>query len=363
MSENSSDIPEEEFPANLDNGAPLDPPKDLDEGSQQGLDENFSGNYVENFTQTPPEIPLEDPAATSEDSPRESYSDPFALTPDADSQPQPEGFVESGPNTNPSPEFQVSDTDAPFASVETPVTDPDPSSFEEIKKPIDPLSSAKKFSEKMNAAQAVPASYPFSLLITGYLSDYEREKLIDILTRENMGIREVELEPQFASGKILIPRISEYAGILIVQALRGTRADLRLGPSDTIFSTAETREESTEESIALEAGITEIVRFRTSDGMHPAEAIRLSADPSIPDLPHPILIDLVMVSTSLQADTVEARNSPKYQETLDRLIRELKYKAHRKGASAIVNFSIELISLSLPSQYKLTVKGSAIRSA
>jgi hypothetical protein len=225
----------------------------------------------------------------------------------------------------------------------------------------DPISQLKKISEQSSVAQNLPVPYPFSLLITGHLTEREREKLVDVLTRENMGIREVELEPQFASGRILIPRISEYAGILLVQALRGTRAQLKLGPSDSIFATPETRDEPTDESLL--PAPNEFARSITPEGKHPAETVRISADATIHDLPNPVLIDLVIVSTTLKSEMVEPRNSPKYQETLDALIRELKYRAHRKGAQAIINFSIDLTMLQLPSEYKLTVKGSAIQSA
>src|SRR5437764_1503439 len=74
----------------------------------------------------------------------------------------------------------------------------------------------------------VPTSFPFSLMIEGTLRPEEREKLIDLISREKFGIREVDLEPQLESGRILIPRISEYAGVLLVQALRNTQARLRL---------------------------------------------------------------------------------------------------------------------------------------
>lgn len=201
---------------------------------------------------------------------------------------------------------------------------------------------------------------PFSLLITGPLTLHEREKLLDLLSRENIGIREVDLEPQFLSQKVLIPRVSEYAGVLIVQALRGTRAHLRLGPSDLIFATDETREDPNSITPSSEPSINHY-RVQNDTPEHSAEAIRISADSSIPDLPGAQLIDFIIASTTLESDTVEAQNSPEYQAVLDALIRELKYKAHRKGGIAITHFSLELVPLSLPSQYRLTVSGSAVK--
>ncbi|OFZ70214.1 MAG: hypothetical protein A3K03_05995 [Bdellovibrionales bacterium RIFOXYD1_FULL_44_7] len=58
---------------------------------------------------------------------------------------------------------------------------------------------------------------------------------------------------------------------------------------------------------------------------------------------------------------VEAESSSEYQEVLEGLKREMKYKAYRKGADAVVNFSISLTLLSVPSRYRLTAMGSAVK--
>jgi|GEM_PF-1802750 len=231
--------------------------------------------------------------------------------------------------------------------------------------PPDASQDTAHWTEKVSSAaeQIVPASYPFSLLITGPLTAHEKEKLLDILSRENMGIREVDLEPQLISERVLIPRISEYAGVLLVQALRGTRAKLRLGPADSIFMTEETREEYLPETEIKTGSVRDLSGNLSGDGSHPAERIRISADSSIPGIPQIQLIDFVIASATLEAETVEAQSSPEYQAVLDALIRELKYKAYRKGAQAITQFALELISLSLPSQYRLTVSGSAVKAA
>jgi hypothetical protein len=81
-------------------------------------------------------------------------------------------------------------------------------------------------------------------MIVGRLTDHEREKLTDTLERNHMGIDAKDLVHQFEGDRVLIPRISEYAGVLIVQALRGTSATMRLAPSDQIFSTEDTRDET-----------------------------------------------------------------------------------------------------------------------
>ncbi|MCM2323012.1 MAG: hypothetical protein NDJ90_07090 [Oligoflexia bacterium] len=228
---------------------------------------------------------------------------------------------------------------------------------------LEPPSSAsideiRRFSEEtVHPRPVVPAAYPFSLLIEGPLDVYEKDKLLDLLARENMGIRDIDLEPQLSAGRILIPRISEYAGILLIQALRGTTARMRLAPSDEIFATDETREERP----SVEAASREEI-LTPSGHMHPAEQIRITPSAGLPDLKDYTVIDVLTASASLRSETVEAERSNQYQEVLESLQRELRYKAHRRGATAILNYKAELKSLDLPTRYRLTLTGDAVKA-
>lgn len=218
----------------------------------------------------------------------------------------------------------------------------------------------------------VPAAFAFSLMIEGHLKPEEREKLLDVLSRENVGVREVDLEPQFESGRVLIPRISEYAGILLVQALRNTRARMKLGPSDRIFAihddsqeTADTgtRPISTQQALAQAQALSIV---STPGGgrnpSHPAEAIAVTTAPTIPNIPLPVVIDTLTASATLMGRTVEVEDSREYQEIVDNLQKELKFKAYRKGAEAIVGFKVQLTPLHVPTHYRLLVSGVAIRA-
>jgi uncharacterized protein YbjQ (UPF0145 family) len=224
------------------------------------------------------------------------------------------------------------------------------------------LDRVKDYSERVSVGQpAVAASYPFSLLIEGALTPQEQEKLIDLINRENMGIREMDLEPQFAESRVLIPRISEYAGVLIVQALRAARARMRLGPSDTIFASQETS--SADDPVVNPAPLTRL--DFSAEETPSAESLPISAD-VVGEGASPgafVAIDVVTASAALRTSSVEAVKSVEYQELLEALTRELKYKAYRKGANAIVNFSVQLTPLSLPTHYRVTVMGSAVRQS
>jgi uncharacterized protein YbjQ (UPF0145 family) len=209
-----------------------------------------------------------------------------------------------------------------------------------------------------NPKLPVAAAYPFSLLITGALLPDEKSKLLDILARENMGVREIDLEPQLASGKILIPRISEYAGVIIVQALRGTRAKIRLGPSDQIFSTQNTRDEDT---VATTQNIEDNFVAHSTDSTHPAEDMPVTSGENLPGDAVYTVIDTMTASASLKAKIVEAENSSEYQEIIEALQREIKYKAFRRGAQAVVQFKIQMNVLSSPTHYRILATGAAVK--
>lgn len=222
-----------------------------------------------------------------------------------------------------------------------------------------PLTQVREYAEHVPASSSsIAAAYPFSLMIEGPLTEEEKEKLIDLLSRENMGIREVDLEPQFTSHRVLIPRISEYAGILIVQSLRGTQATLRFGPAEEIFASSDARANPPEVFATPEPQSTQTVEKHID---HPAEALPVTSDTFIPGFLNYKVLDVITASVALKSSLVEAAKSPQYQEALEALQRELKYRAHHKGASAILNYTIQLTPLDLPSHYRLMVSGTAVR--
>jgi len=232
--------------------------------------------------------------------------------------------------------------EAPPVDRPTPPSDGPPSAMDAV----------RDFSEHVTIGEpALSASYPFTLMIEGELGTLEREKLLEFLGRENMGIREMDLEPQFESGRVLIPRISEYAAILIVQLLRscdGIR--MRMLPSDSSADWA-----------SIDQPGDRITTW-SAEPAHPAESIAVSALSALPDARPFSVIDALSASARLKSAAIEAEESTEYLECVENLKRELKYKAWRKGATAILNFSVSLTPLSDPTRYRLTAVGSAIRT-
>jgi hypothetical protein len=209
------------------------------------------------------------------------------------------------------------------------------------------------------APTATTIDHPFSLLIDGMLREHEREALLQILSRENLNIREVELEPQFQAGKILIPRISEYAGVLIAQALRNSNARMRLGPSDRIFASRNAEENDSEALIIPPRADSELLI--TEDGAHPSDRVILSPDANLADRQIIEAIDTLHSSMNLKAAHVAQPQSPAFQDALERLKRQLKLQAHHRGANALLSFKYELLPLEGQTIYKLVVQAKAVK--
>ncbi len=225
--------------------------------------------------------------------------------------------------------------------------------------PAPTMESVRAFSESVGVAEAkasVPASFPFSLLIEGKFGDYERAKFLDVFASEDLGFREIDLEPQLDSGRILIPRISEYAGVLLVQALRSLPVKMRLGPSAEIYRKDASLDENT---TRLERPPT----VATTRALGPADALDLpiTTEETLPQFMSVEVIDTITVSATLKTAVVEAESSPEFSQVIERLQSELRERAHRQGAAGVIRFKTELTALSVASHYRVIATGVAVK--
>lgn len=220
------------------------------------------------------------------------------------------------------------------------------------------MDTVRAYSENV-APAATPESVgmPHSLVIEGALRPHEKETLLTILSRENLGIREVELEPQFIAGHVLIPRISEYAGVLIVQALRNSTAKIRLGPSERIFVSREA--EDGERLIRPPNPDAELLI--TEEGSTHSDAMVLTAAETVPGKKLLSAIDTLHTSMNLKAAHLAQPQSPIFQDAIERLKKQLKFQAHHRGANALVAFKYTLHPLEGQTVFKLIVEARAVR--
>lgn len=305
---------------------------------------------MEKIEEEPLPLPDEDPFAVTETTaPPDSD---LILSPDTQQETAFESSLDQGMEV---PLSSTESTEEPPLSSTPPPPSP-PQSAQATFKAIQATAN-----QSIASQSAVKPAQPFSLLIRGRLTEYEQAKLLDVLHRENFGIREADLEPQLESGQLLIPQISEYACILLIQALRGTSADMRFGPSDRIFkSPSEEEKEETHES-SLPPHFASQLQAESSANPHPAELIPLLFDDHLDSLPKPEILGTLVTTAGLTSTVVETQHSPEYIATLEALKKQLQYKAYRKGAHAVIQLQVHLQSLLLPSMYRLTVMGVAIR--
>jgi hypothetical protein len=258
------------------------------------------------------------------------------------------------PSTSPGGNFETLQN----ATTEAPAVD---ASLE----PASAIDSIKRYSENIAVPLQAGAAFPFTLKIVGMLTPQESEKLMTVLTREKMGFREVDIEPQLTSGRILIPRISEYAGIMLIQALRGISAKIYFGPADEIFSTPDTRDDTRDDESLTDAATSwnsQDEKISQHSERSIAEHMPVTATDSFPQFSKIEIIDIIVTSGILSTRSIEAANSPEYVHLLEGLIRELKFKANRRGANGILSLNIQLTPLTLPTDYRVTVTGSAIKT-
>ncbi|MBI2606157.1 MAG: hypothetical protein HYW49_08770 [Deltaproteobacteria bacterium] len=113
--------------------------------------------------------------------------------------------------------------------------------------PIGPrdLTAVREFGQRVAiGSPQVEASPPYSLLARGTFDENARKQIASvILGEESLGIRPDELAIQLEAGKVLVPRVSEFAAIAIAAKIRDVVDDLRIGPAAEIYRAESAGEE------------------------------------------------------------------------------------------------------------------------
>ncbi len=218
--------------------------------------------------------------------------------------------------------------------------------------PMDYLESMKSYSEKTRETSFDPRKrYPFHLLIQGAFDPYARDKLLLFITENPVGTNSSELDLQIKSERVLLPRISEYAGIKLIQDLRDTGLTFRLAPSSV-----------DEDEVTSEAPSVSIHYSNATSGA--------GAGKNIPILPKDQfdqkiyeVIDTIQMVQFLKAEMLEVEKSDLFQELLTRMTSAIKRKANALGAVAITNVHHKVDPMRLPSQYKLELNATLLKKA
>jgi len=196
--------------------------------------------------------------------------------------------------------------------------------------------------------QVVNAVRPFHLWIEGQLRPNEKERLLDLLARENFGIREVELDLQLEAGKILLPRISEFAAVLVAQTLREASVTLTLNPSDSVGTAPTT------------SGAPVPLTVHDSTHSHPAEELPVTTEDQFPGRESASPIDLLVATGLIHEAEWRAENSDAFAKMVESLKRELRYKAHLKKADGLVKFQAQVLNSPFISERDCRIQVSAL---
>jgi hypothetical protein len=275
-----------------------------------------------------PEPTIADPVAVDEPV---VTDDPFSVS-DLPAETMP---VETHPTENPFSDF-TNDFAAPVS--ETPPA------------PFDAIEEIKQYSENTRGThQDLPIHHPFHLMLHGQFGPFERDKLLLFITENQFGIGSSDLDLQIKSGRVLFPRISEYAGIRLIQELRDSGLQFSLKPSSR----------DGDEPIDHAAPL----KFQFDLASVPKTAslqIALLADDSTL-LSQYDELELVQGHQFIKAEMIEVERSDLFQEVIERMTEALKQKVRSKGGQAMTRLNHKITSLRLPSQYQISVSATALR--
>jgi hypothetical protein len=216
--------------------------------------------------------------------------------------------------------------------------------------PVNSIDEIRNYSEQSRSS--IPnreIHYPFHLMISGQFGPFERDKLILFITENSIGIASRDLDLQLNAGRVLFPRISEFAAVRLIQELRDSGLVFLLKPS------ARDHDEPFEHSAALQ------FQFNAQD------QAQLSV-PQIPILPdHSTLlaqyveIDSIQTHQFVKAEMIEVERSDLFQEVIERMTQSLKQKARVKGGDALYRLQQKISPLRLPSQYQISVTAVVLK--
>lgn len=192
---------------------------------------------------------------------------------------------------------------------------------------------------------------PYDFILTGFLDPLNQSKIKDIVLKNNLGPTADDLTIQFKSGKLKLPRISEYVGIHLIQVLRDARVDMKLVP----VNDADISQEIIEPKIYSH---TDGSQSELSSSL--ADNIPITSGEVLPAYKDWEIVDTLTSSIGLTSEAIEVEGTDLYTDAVESLKREMRLRAFHKGASAIILFNVSMVRLTLPTHYKIFAVGTAI---
>ncbi len=225
------------------------------------------------------------------------------------------------------------------------VTESEPANSDTLFSPI------KQFGEKIQVGHSlVEANPPYSLYAEGKFDDSTAKIIMGIVTQENLNITPLDLKIQLDNGKLLVPRVSEYAAIFLAMKLRDLVDNIQIGPSSFIFESKTLKDEP--ESVIIsnfeqkQQSASEVLNF---------ELMADSADDIVTSNIDSITgFEVVQVLTMISASK-SIRDSSEFESASESLKLELMKKAYKLGANALIGMSFSLKALPASDHQSLVI--------
>jgi hypothetical protein len=210
------------------------------------------------------------------------------------------------------------------------------------------LDELKTYSESRKAAPFEPeVRNEFSLTLSGGFDPFSRDKLLLFITENQVGMGSSDLDFQINAGRVLIPRISEFSGIKLIQELRdsGLVFHLKRSEEGEDAPTPPDPHRYHYDPRAVSAVEPEIPVI--SPGMFKPEEYRV--------------LDSIVMVQFLRAEILEVEKSDLFQDLLERMTGALKQRARLKGAHAVTALEHRVTPLRLSSQYQIELSASLLK--
>jgi hypothetical protein len=237
----------------------------------------------------------------------------------------------------------------PFQAESTPPQESDPAIRSKTfpTKPI--LEELKSYSEAKKSAPFDPGvRNQFNLIIGGDFDPYSRDKLLLFITENPIGLSSSELDFQINGKRVLLPRISEFSGVKLIQELRDTGLSFRLNRStdDSDTRTIEHEQQRFQYQTEHQPNLDQEIPILSLEMLKNEEFI---------------VLDSIQMVQYLRAEILEVEKSELFQDLLERMTHALKRRAKLKGANALTQLEHRITPLRLPSQYQIEISASLIK--
>lgn len=234
------------------------------------------------------------------------------------------------------------------------------------------LSALKKLGNKLAIGRPKIEGAPaFSVLAynqSGHFDAKTLEAIENALTSEDFGVRVEDVKIQLASGKLLIPQISEFAAVALAQKLREVVDTIELDLASEIFKSSVVEISSPDDSVFFDAEEFEPHREEVHDiGAEPRNEDELFSSnlSEIAGYQVTRVLSIVMASEVISAEIAEAPSNKEFEVITENLTRELIRRAFKLGAHGVLGLNFTLRSIESEKKesraYRLLGTGTAVR--